>query len=106
LFKLANKLDERRYFRFADQLHATVLSITNNIAEGSGSASDADFANFLNMTRRSVFEVANMLMLLAREGYLQKAETDPPGRSTSGAEQNAPCFSFGVESVTRLQLSP
>lgn len=77
LFKLAEKLDERRYYRFAEQLRAAVLSITNNIAEGSGSASDTDFANFLNIARRSVFEVANMLILFTREGYLLKAEIDP-----------------------------
>jgi len=77
LFKLAEKLDERRFYRFAEQLRAAVLSITNNIAEGSGSASDPEFANFLNISRRSVFEVANMMMLLAREGYLTSAETEP-----------------------------
>lgn len=32
LFKLADKLDQRRYYRFAEQLRAAVLSITNNIA--------------------------------------------------------------------------
>jgi len=77
LFKLAEKLDERRYYRFAEQLRAAVLSITNNIAEGSGSVSDADFANFLNTSRRSVFEVANMLVLFTREGYLHELETKP-----------------------------
>lgn len=71
LFKLAEKLDERHYHRFAEQLRAATLSVSNNIAEGSGSASDADFANYLNMARRSVFEVANMLMLFTREGYLK-----------------------------------
>jgi four helix bundle protein len=77
LFKLAEKLDERRYYRFAEQLRAATLSITNNIAEGSGSVSDADFANFLNFARRSIFEVANMLILFTREGYLQAPETEP-----------------------------
>jgi four helix bundle protein len=76
LFKLAEKLDERRFYRFAEQLRAAVLSISNNIAEGSGSASVVDFANFINTARRSVFEVANMLMIFTREGYLQKTETD------------------------------
>lgn len=76
LFKLAEKLDERRFYRFAEQLRAAVLSITNNIAEGSGSTSAADFANFINIARRSVFEVANMLMIFMREGYLQKAEVE------------------------------
>ena len=77
LFKLAEKLDERRYYKFAEQLRAATLSITNNIAEGSGSASDADFACFLNISRRSVFEVANMLMIFTREQYLQADETAP-----------------------------
>lgn len=75
LFKLAQKLDERRYYRFAEQLRAAALSITNNIAEGSGSASDVDFANFLNTSRRSIFEVANMLIIFTREKYLAGAET-------------------------------
>jgi len=70
LFSLANELEERKLFRFAEQLRAATLSITNNIAEGSGSTSDTDFANFLNMARRSVFEVANILMILSKDNYL------------------------------------
>lgn len=77
LFKLAEKLDERRSYRFAEQLRSAPLSITNNIAEGSGSVSDAEFASYLNIARRSVFEVANMLIIFAREGYLQGSETGP-----------------------------
>jgi four helix bundle protein len=39
LFRLADQLEKRRLFRFAEQLRAAALSITNNIAEGSGSVS-------------------------------------------------------------------
>jgi four helix bundle protein len=74
LFSLSEQLDASRKYRFAEQLRAATLSITNNIAEGSGSASNADFANFLNTARRSLFEVANMLMIFTRERLL--AETD------------------------------
>jgi four helix bundle protein len=74
LFRLADQLDKRRFFRFAEQLRAAVLSITNNIAEGSGSVSRIDFANFLNTARRSTFEVANILFLLSRNRYI--SETD------------------------------
>jgi four helix bundle protein len=42
------------------------MSISNNIAEGSGSFSDKDFANFLNISRRSVFECANILHIFQR----------------------------------------
>ena len=74
LFKLADGLEHRHLFRFAAQLRGATLSIANNIAEGSGSVSDSDFANFLNISRRSVFEVANMLILFVRWGYLEEAE--------------------------------
>jgi len=71
LFALAEELEQRKCFRFAEQLRASVLSITNNIAEGSGSLSKTDFAGFLNIARRSLFETANILMILSRNGYLR-----------------------------------
>jgi len=77
LFKLADELEGRKLFRFAEQLRGATLSITNNIAEGSGSVSKADFAHFLNMARRSVFEVANMLLIFSRHGYLTGDQVNP-----------------------------
>ena len=77
LFRMADELEKRHLFRFAEQLRGATLSITNNIAEGSGSVSDADFANFLNTARRSVFEVANILMLLSKDGYISRDEAQP-----------------------------
>ena len=77
LFALAEKLDAKKFYRFAEQLRAATPSITNNIAEGSGSDSPDDFANFLKFSRRSVYEVASMLTLLTRNGYLDQKDTDP-----------------------------
>ena len=77
LFALAERLDERKFHRFAEQLRAATLSITNNIAEGSGSDSPDDFANFLKFSRRSVYEVASMISLLTRNGYLDGEDTNP-----------------------------
>jgi four helix bundle protein len=74
LFCLADQLETRRLFRFAEQLRGAILSITNNIAEGSGSVSKVDFADFLNTSRRSTFEVANILLLLGNNGYLEDAD--------------------------------
>lgn len=45
--------------------------------EGSGSLSDADFANFLNTARRSVFEVANILILLTQHGRMDSMKAQP-----------------------------
>ena len=77
LFRMADELEKRHLFRFAEQLRGASLSITNNIAEGSGSVSDTDFANFLNIARRSVFEVANILILLAKDRRLDSSRVEP-----------------------------
>jgi four helix bundle protein len=74
LFQLADRLERQRLFRFAEQLRGATLSITNNIAEGSGSVSKIDFANFLNTARRSTFEVANILFLLSSNGYIDQTD--------------------------------
>ncbi len=77
LFEIADKLEKDHKYRFAEQLRAAALSVSNNIAEGSGSVSDVDFRNFLNIARRSVFEVANILVMLARCGYLSDDQVLP-----------------------------
>jgi four helix bundle protein len=61
LFDIADRLDKKRLYRFAEQLRAAGMSMSNIIAEGSGSGSKKEFKNFLNIARRSTFESANML---------------------------------------------
>jgi len=50
------------------------MSITNNIAEGSGSFSNKEFGNFLNIARRSVFECANILYIFVRRKVISSEE--------------------------------
>ena len=66
LFDIADRLEARRLYRFAEQLRGAGLSISNNIAEGSGSSSSRDFARFLNYARRSLYEVVNIVIVLRR----------------------------------------
>jgi four helix bundle protein len=64
LLSVANDLEDKKLYRFAEQLRAAAMSITNNIAEGSGSFSDKEFSQFLNISRRSIFECVNILIIL------------------------------------------
>jgi four helix bundle protein len=66
LLDIAEELSEKKYFRFSEQLRGAAMSISNNIAEGSGSSSSKDFNNFLNIARRLTFENANILIILNR----------------------------------------
>ena len=64
LFDIADSIAERKKYRFAEQLNGAALSISNNIAEGSGSMSNKDFANYLMIARKSLFECVNILHVL------------------------------------------
>jgi four helix bundle protein len=77
LFDIADRLEKEHKYRFAEQLRAAALSISNNIAEGSGSTSSIDFKHYLNMARRSVSEVANILMILSENAYVKEADVVP-----------------------------
>lgn len=70
LFDIADHLDKKRLYRFGEQLRGAGMSMSNNIAEGSGSNSTKEFSQFLNIARRSTFENANILILLQRRGLI------------------------------------
>jgi four helix bundle protein len=76
LLDLADGLEKRKLYRFADQLRGAGMSMSNNIAEGSGSSSKKDFKQFLNMARRSTFENANILILLRRRDLITEKELE------------------------------
>src|SRR5215510_10396524 len=74
--RLADSLDKRRMYRYAEQLRAAGLSLTNNIAEGSGSTHAQEFKQFLNIARRSLFEDAPMLLVFESLGLFAPSEID------------------------------
>lgn len=72
LFDIADDLEQKRLYRFADQLRAAGMSMPNNIAEGSGTDSKREFKQFVNMARRSTFENANILIIFERRRLIPK----------------------------------
>ena len=76
LLDVADELEARKLYRFADQMRGAALSVSNNIAEGAGSDSDREFAQFLNIAKRSCFEDANMVIVLCQRGLVAEAVRD------------------------------
>ena len=70
--KLADELDQRRLYRYAEQLRAAGLSF----AERSGSTHPQEFKQFLNTARRSLFEDASMLMVFESLGLFHSGDID------------------------------
>ena len=76
IFDLSDEISKLNYYKFGDQLRSASLSIVNNIAEGSGSNSKKEFILFLNYSRRSVFEVSNMIIVLNRRKIITNERSD------------------------------
>ncbi len=74
LFEVADRLESKRLYRFAEQLRGSGLSMSNNIAEGSGSSSKREFLSFLNIARRSTFENANILLVMEKRSLLDESQ--------------------------------
>ena len=70
LCDIAEILEAKKKYRFAEQLNGAALSIFNNIAEGSGSHSNKEFSRFRDYSHRSCFENANILIVLHRRKYI------------------------------------
>jgi four helix bundle protein len=46
LLDIADGLEQKRVYRFAEQLRGAGMSMSNNIAEGSGSSSKKEFRQY------------------------------------------------------------
>jgi four helix bundle protein len=64
LFDISDHLYDKHFYRFSEQLKGASMSIANNIAEGSGSNSNKEFAHYINLAHRSTFECANIITIL------------------------------------------
>lgn len=60
VFRLARMPLVRRDFDLRDQLVSAARSVCNNIAEGFGRRSHADFARFLGIAESSLREIENL----------------------------------------------
>jgi four helix bundle protein len=64
--------DER--FGLTAQVRKAVISISSNVAEGSGRATTKDLLNFLSTARGSLRETESLLLVSARLGYASESE--------------------------------
>lgn len=73
VFDIADDLEKKKLYRFADQFRGAGLSMSNNIAEGSGSRSNKVFNQYLEYARNSTFENANIAIVINRRGLITES---------------------------------
>jgi four helix bundle protein len=63
-------------YSFGDQIKRAVVSISNNIAEGSERTTPVEFSRFLDIAKGSAGEVRSMYRLAVQLGFVDKATAD------------------------------
>jgi four helix bundle protein len=76
IYSVTRGFPKEELFGLTDQLRRAAVSVSANIAEGSGRNSDADFAHFLEMSYGSAMEVASLLFIAADTGRMDLATRD------------------------------
>jgi four helix bundle protein len=70
LFRIADDLEAKKLWRFADQVRGVGMSIPNNIAESTGSTMVGEQRQYLRVSKRESFEAANILVILHLENHI------------------------------------
>ena len=70
VYRLVRSFPATEQFALAAQVQRSSVSISANIAEGSGRNSDRDFAHFLEQSYGSAMELASHLYLASDLGYI------------------------------------
>jgi four helix bundle protein len=77
IYQLTRKFLREELFAMTSQIHRASISVSSNIAEGSGRNSDKDFAHFLEQAYGSLMEVASNFYLALDEGYVKETDLEP-----------------------------
>lgn len=64
VYDICNTLPSNERNNIIDQIRRSALSVSLNIAEGSGSENDKEFNRFLSIAKKSLFEVIAILKII------------------------------------------
>ena len=64
VYKLLEKMPKEEIYGLSSQIKRSAVSVPSNIAEGWGRGSNKSFANFLRISKASLFELETQLLLV------------------------------------------
>ena len=92
IFSLVNNTSLDKEYGFKDQIKRAVISITNNIAEGSEYNNNKQFVRYLKIAKGSCAEVRNMLILAKELEFCSEDEIQKSLNLTIEISQNISNF--------------
>jgi len=69
-------IDQRDQFSLGEQIRRAALSISTNIAEGTGREGEKESKHFFNIAKGSVYEVVSLLYIMQSRGYIAEKDYD------------------------------
>jgi four helix bundle protein len=76
IYELSRAFPTNEAYALTSQIRRASISVSSNIAEGSGRNSDADFAYFLEIAYASLMEVISQLYLALDQGYISENQLE------------------------------
>ncbi|APD08109.1 hypothetical protein UJ101_02611 [Flavobacteriaceae bacterium UJ101] len=72
IYQVTDKFPSDEKFGLINQIRRSAISITSNIAEGAGRNSNAQYINFLNISKGSIYELETQITISFNLGYIKK----------------------------------
>ena len=76
VYSIADKLPSEEIYGLISQLKRAALSISSNIAEGSGSTTVNDFCHYLDIAIKSTIETVSQLLFAVEMGYTKESDIE------------------------------
>ncbi len=76
VYAASAKYPRTEQYGLIDQIRRAAVSIALNIAEGSGAGTDKEFARFLQISFRSIYEVITAAEIAIRLGFGAKSDQE------------------------------
>lgn len=76
VYQISALFPKHEQFGLIDQIRRAATSVALNIAEGSGAGSDKEFARFLRISYRSLYEVITIIEISLLLNYGNKIENE------------------------------
>ena len=67
---MSRLIDQRDQFSLGEQIRKAALSVSTNIAEGTGREGEKESKHFFNIAKGSVYEVVSLLYAMKSQNYV------------------------------------